>query len=225
MNQLSFNLIAIGVFVVVMTSLLGPLIHLSPVVPAVTVAGIMGLAALDTLGWQNRGSTLLLDWIAQFSAEHRDRILHHEAGHLLVAQKVGIPVTGYTLTAWEAFRLGQPGNGGVQFDTTELDAELNQGKLSSTLIDRYCIVWMAGIAAETLTYGSAEGGAGDREQIQLLFNVLKRPASEATQKERWAILQAKTLLQEAQDVYEPLVEAMRSRQPVSICQQLVSEKN
>lgn len=224
MNQLSLNLIAIGVFVTVMTSLLGPLVNLSPVVPAVTVAGIMGLAAVDTLGWQNRGSTLLLDWMAQFSAEHRDRILHHEAGHLLVAQRLGIPVTGYTLTAWEAFRLGQPGNGGVQFDTTELDAELKQGKLSSALIDRYCIVWMAGIAAETLTYGNAEGGAGDREQIQLLFNLLKRPASEASQKERWAILQAKTLLQEAQEVYEPLVEAMRSRQPVQACQQLVSGK-
>jgi len=217
-NNLSLNLIAIGIFTVVMATLLGPLVNLSPVVPAVAVAGIMGLTALDTLGWQNRGSTLLLDWIAQFSAEHRDRILHHEAGHLLVAERLGIPITGYTLTAWDAFRNGQPGNGGVQFDTTELESELNQGQLSSTLVDRYCIAWMAGIAAETLTYGQADGGEGDREQLRILLNLLQRPASEAAQKERWAILQAKTLLQESPALYENLVEAMRSRQSVEVCQ-------
>jgi len=221
-QQLSLNLIAIGIFTVVLTTLLGPLVNLSPVIPAATVAGIMGLAAIDTLGWQNRGSTLLLDWMAQFSAEHRDRILHHEAGHLLVAQRLGIPVTGYTLTAWDAFRQGHPGNGGVQFDTTELEADLHQGQLSSRLLDRYCIVWMAGIAAETLVYGNAEGGEGDREQIRLLFSALKRP-NEAPQKERWAILQAKTLLEDSQEVYRELVEAMRSRQAVSECQKIVEK--
>ncbi|MBD2021346.1 ATP-dependent Zn protease, partial [Leptolyngbya sp. FACHB-36] len=79
MSQLSLNLVAISIFVVTMTTLLGPLVHLSPVVPTIAVASALGLATLDTLSWQGRGATLLLDWLARFSPEHRDRVVRHEA--------------------------------------------------------------------------------------------------------------------------------------------------
>lgn len=220
-NDISLNVVAITIFTLVMASLVGPMVNLSPVVPALAVAGVLGFATIDTLSWQNRGSTLLLDALAQFSEAHRDRILHHEAGHFLVAHHLGIPITGYSLTAWEAFRQGQPGNGGVQFATTELDTELNQGVLSERLVDRYCIVWMAGIAAEQLRYGNAEGGLGDRQQIAALFQLLRRSPSEAEQKQRWAILQAKTLLETQAESYDKLVQAMGDRQPVAACQTLL----
>jgi len=220
-DDISLNLVAITIFSLVMASLLGPLINLSPVVPAIAVAVLLGVAAIDTFGWQNQGSTLLIDWLAQFSAEHRDRILYHEAGHLLVAHHLGIPITGYSLTAWEAFRQGQLGNGGVQFATDSLEDDLRQGVLTARVIDGYCMVWMAGIAAETLRYGQAEGGLGDRQQIRTLFQLLRRSASDADQKQRWAILQAKTLLETHAEAYEALVEAMRDRQPVAACQTLL----
>jgi hypothetical protein len=221
-NDTALNLIALTIFAFVLLTLGGPLVHLSPLVPATLAGGLLVLATLDTLGWQNRGSTLLVDTIAQFSPDHRDRILHHEAGHFLVAHTLEIPITGYSLTAWEALRQGQPGNGGVQFDAQPLEASLSQGNLPATVVDRYCIVWMAGIAAELLTYEAAAGGMGDRQQLRTLMQAIQQPPSAAQQKERWAILQAKTLLQTHHDAYLALVEAMRERQSVAACQQMLA---
>lgn len=222
MNQASLNLIAITIFTLVMSSLLGPLIHLSPVVPAIAAATILGLGTLDTFSLQGQGSALLLDWVAGFSAEHRDRIIHHEAGHFLVAHLLEIPVAGYTLTAWEAFRAGQPGLGGVSFDLEELDAELAEGKLSAQRCDRYCTVWMAGIAAENLKYGNAEGGGDDRQKFRFLLTTLRRPDGEIALKERTATFQAKTLLEQHQDSYNALIEAMRRRASVQECIDVIS---
>ena len=223
MNQLSLNLIAIGVFTITITSLLGPLINVSPVVPAIATAGILGLATLDVFGWQGQGATLLLDWLASFSAEHRARVARHEAGHFLVAHQLAIPVTGYTLNAWEALRQGYPGQGGVRFDLQELETELQTGTLSGRLHDRYCTIWMAGIAAETLTYGEAEGGADDRQKLRAVLAQLGLPAAECQQKERLASLRAKTLLQEQQAAYTALVTAMEGRSTVAECQQAIEQ--
>ena len=221
-NDISLNLIAITIFAFVLASLVGPLVDLSPAIPATLAGGLLVLATVDTLGWQNRGSTLLVDAIAQFSPEHRNRILHHEAGHFLVAHALDIPITGYSLNAWEAFRQGQPGNGGVRFNTQNLENSLNQGNLPATVVDRYCIVWMAGIAAELLTYNQAEGGMGDRQQIRTLYQLIRQSPDAAQQKERWAILQAKTLLQTNEAAYTALLDAMRDRKSVEECQHVLT---
>lgn len=221
-NDVSLNLIAITIFAFVLASLVGPLVNLSPVIPATLAGSLLVLATVDTLGWQNKGSTLLVDAIAQFSPAHRDRILHHEAGHFLVAHTLEIPITGYSLNAWEAFRQGQPGNGGVRFDTQNLEQLLSQGNLPATVVDRYCIVWMAGIAAELLTYNQAEGGMGDRQQIRTLYQLIRQTPEAAQQKERWAILQAKTLLQNHETAYAALLEAMGDRKPVAECKAILN---
>jgi hypothetical protein len=222
-NQTSLNLIAITIFTLVMSSLLGPLVHLSPAVPAIAAASILGLATIDTWSWQGQGRALLLDGLARFSPEHRDRVVHHEAGHFLVAQLLEIPVTGYTLTAWEALRQGQAGQGGVSFDCQALEAELAQGSLSAQLVDRFCTVWMAGIAAESCVYSNAAGGGDDRYKITQLWQQLQRPSAEAQLKARLATLQAKTLLEANQPAYEALVAAMKMRTPVLECAAIVSQ--
>lgn len=223
MSQTSLNLTALTIFSFVLMSLVGPLVHLSPLVPAIAAFGLLGLATVDTLTWQGQGSTLLLDWLANFSADHRDRVLHHEAGHFLTAHLLNIPITGYTLSAWAAFRQGQPGQGGVAVDPQELDVELEQGSLSAQLIDRYCTVWMAGIAAEALTYGNTEGGANDRQTLRNLWAQLQRSPTEAALKERWATLQAKTLIETHQSAYDQLVIAMQNQATVEECRQLIEQ--
>jgi hypothetical protein len=223
MSQTTLNLVAITIFTLVMSSLLGPLVDLSPVVPAIAVFGLLGAATLDTLSWQGRGGTLLLDWLARFSPQHRERVIRHEAGHFLVAHLLEIPITGYTLSAWEAFRQGQPGLGGVSFDSQELNAELEKGLLSAQLVERYCTVWMAGTAAEKLVYGNAEGGADDRQKLRILWTQLKRPLSECEIKERWASLQARSLLEAHQPAYEKLVAAMTQAEPVNKCRELIEQ--
>lgn len=217
MSQLSLNLIALGIFTVTMTSLLGPLVNLSPLVPAIATAGVLGLATLDTLSWQGQGANLLLDWLAGFSAAHRERVLRHEAAHFLVAQQLDIPVTGYTLNAWEALKQGYPGQGGVRFDTQELERELQRGTLSAQLLDRYCTIWMAGIAAETLHYGNVEGGSDDRQKLYAVLASLGKSATECQQKERLAILQAKEYLKEQATAYEALLVAMQQGAAIEAC--------
>ncbi|MBL1174495.1 ATP-dependent Zn protease [Pantanalinema sp. GBBB05] len=223
MSQLSLNLIAISIFTVTMASLLGPIVHLSPLVPAIATAGALGIATLDTLSWQGQGATLLLDRLAQFSPQYRQRIAHHEAGHFLVAHHLGIPITGYSLNAWEALRQGHRGQGGVQVDAQELEQGLRSGSASSTsVLDRYCTVWMAGVAAESTTYGDVQGGKDDRQVLRAVLHQRGLPPAESEQAERWALLRAKTILTEQADAYRALVTAMEQRLSVADCIQAIA---
>jgi len=223
MEQTALNLIAIGVFGMTLSVLLGPMLNISPAIPAITTLGVLSLATLDSFRFQGKGVTLLLDLLAGARSEHRDRILRHEAGHFLVAYFLGIPITGYTLTAWEAFKQGQPGLGGVTFDSQELSPDaLNVGAMRLTL-ERFCTVWMAGIAAETLIYGGAEGGGEDRQKLTEALILLGRPATESPVKERWATRQAQTIIQEHWESYEALVTAMEQRASVAECCQVIQQ--
>ncbi|MEM9213767.1 MAG: ATP-dependent Zn protease [Cyanobacteria bacterium P01_F01_bin.150] len=217
MNQITLNLIAIGIFSVVLMILVGPLVQLSPFIPAVLCGGILVLAAVDTLALQGLLGDLLIDGIAQQDPEYRRRILRHEAGHFLVAHLLKIPVTDYTLSAWEAFKKGQRGRGGVQFDLNDMLQQAEMGQLAASAIDTYCTVWMAGIAAEQMSYERAEGGEGDRRQIRLLWSRLNAPNANCDMKMRWATLQAKTLLERHQESYEALVERMGNGLPTEEC--------
>lgn len=223
MSKTALNLIAISVFVMTISTLLGPLIHLSPTVPAAVTFTVLGIATVDAFGLQGKGGNLLLDWIAGFSPEHRERIVHHEAGHFLVAHLLGIPVTGYTLSAWEALKQRQPGQGGVSFDDDQLASQLEQGRISAQMIDRYCTLWMAGIAAEFLIYNNVEGGADDKSKLAGVLKSLGFSGNTAEQKQRFSLLQAKTLLKENWSAYQALVTAMRQRASVAECTRAIEE--
>ena len=221
MQQTSLNIIAIGIFVMTISTLLGPILNISPAIPAVTTFGILGLATIDTLGWNNKGATLFLDLFV--SSEQRQRVVHHEAGHFLTAYFLGIPITEYSLTAWEAFKQGHYGQGGVVFDAeTAMLKNLDKKDLPLTL-DRLCTIWMAGIAAENLVYDKAEGGKEDCQQLRMALNMAGLPKSVYGQKERWGQLQATSLLQRHQHAFEALVVAMAQRKSVAECCQIIQE--
>jgi hypothetical protein len=222
MSQLSLNLVAIAIFLMTMTSLLSPLVHLSAAWPAIATFSLLGIATLDTFSFQGQGSNLLLDWLAGFSVEHRQRVARHEAGHFLVAQLMDIPVTGYALTAWTAMRQGHPGYGGVRFDSQELDAELAQGTLSGQLLDRYCTIWMAGIAAEAIAYDTVAGGGDDRQKLRGVLTQLNLPPQAAQLKERLAIIRAKDLLKTHGEALEALTTALSQRSSVAECQAMIA---
>jgi hypothetical protein len=221
MSQAALNLVAIGIFIMTMASLLGPLFDIPAVVPAAFTFGILSLATVDTLTWNSRGISLLLDLVA--SAEQRQRIINHEAGHFLTAYFLGIPIAGYTLTTWEALQQGQLGRGGVSFDTQALTVQPLQLEKMRLTIDRFCTVWMAGIAAEKIIYGNTQGGAEDRQQLQQALKMAGLPEAAYPQKERWAQLQATNLLKRHQTSYEALVEAMKQRASVEDCCAAIQE--
>ena len=168
-KDIGLNLLAIAIFAMTLSSLLSPMLQISPFIPAGATFVILGLLTVDNLTLNSRGITLILDSFA--SKEERQRVIHHEAGHFLTAYFLGIPIQEYTLTAWEALRSGHYGRGGVIFDATEvMEKPFNLAQTRLTL-DRFCTVWMAGIAAETLAYGSAEGGAEDYQQLKMALNL------------------------------------------------------
>ncbi|CAD5971560.1 ATP-dependent Zn protease [Planktothrix agardhii] len=217
MRTTSLNLIAISVFCMTLSVLLTPVLNISPFIPAGITFFLLGVATLDVFQFQGQGANLLIDGLAGTSASTRERILHHEAGHFLVAHLMEIPIQGYALNGWEAFKQGFKAQGGVQFADQLLWEQLQQGQISAQVLDRYCAVWMAGIAAETLIFKKAEGGREDRDKIIAIWTQLQRPLSEAKIKERWAILQAKTLIETHKVAYLGLVEAMRNRASVADC--------
>ncbi|MFB2898210.1 ATP-dependent Zn protease [Aerosakkonemataceae cyanobacterium BLCC-F50] len=223
MSKISLNLIAILVFAMTLSVLLGPWLHISPYVPAIATAIVLGFTTLDTFTWQGQGGNLIIDWLASTSPEHRARIVRHEAGHFLVATLLEIPIAGYSLSAWSALKQGHPGQGGVRFADRELATQLEQGILSSKILHRYGTVWMAGIAAEILVYGNASGGAEDREKLGIILAQLGNWASNYAQQERHFILQARTLLQSNWDAYEALVAAMEKGESVDVCQQIIQQ--
>ncbi|HHP7229747.1 MAG TPA: ATP-dependent Zn protease [Xenococcaceae cyanobacterium] len=219
MQQTGLNLIAIAIFTMTLSCLLSPILNISPFIPAATTFGILGLVTVDTLSLQNRGVTLLLDLFA--SAEQRQRIIHHEAGHFLTAYFLGIPVTGYTLTAWEAIKQGHYGRGGIIFDTEQVTEKPFSLEAKRLTLDRLSTVWMAGVAAEKLVYGTTEGGKEDIQQLRMALNLAGISPQAYGQKERWAQLQATNLLQRYQSSYDALVQAMVARKSVAECYSII----
>ncbi|NEZ57944.1 ATP-dependent Zn protease [Adonisia turfae] len=223
MSEITLNLIAVSFFSVTMLILLGPLMAISPEGLATVTATLLGLITIDQLGWQGRGGRLLVDWLSQRSPEYCDRIVRHEAGHFLTAYLLGIPIDAYTLTAWETLRSGVDGSGGVIFKTDGIDRAVENGKISQQEIDRYCTVWMAGIAAEEIAYGTAQGGRDDRLKLNVLWRQINRPLAEVPLKQRWSMLQAKNLIEKESDAYGALIDAMAERRPVNECCELIEQ--
>jgi hypothetical protein len=223
MRDTTLNTIAIAIFGVTMVSLLGPMLQISPAVPAVFTAVGLGVFTLDQLGLNGRIGNILTDWLAWTDPEHRQRVLHHEAGHFLAAVLLDIPVEAYTLTAWEAWKQGLPGQGGVLFGPNPLTPDNATGNFTPQWIDRYCQVWMAGIAAEQMMYGDAQGGGDDMRALTLLWQALDRPAAEGVIKQRWAALQAKTLLEKHREAFDALTSAMAERASVEDCRQIIQQ--
>lgn len=221
MSTTTLNTIAIGVFLTAVLTLGGPIFELSPLIPTAIAVAVLALATGDRFLWDGQGGTLLVDWLARRSRAHRERVLHHEAGHFLVAELLGIPVTDYALSAWDAFQQGQQSRGGVQFDQTEVQTQLERGQLSVNLFSRYSTIWMAGIAAETLCYGNAEGGGDDRQFLRNTIAQLRRANPQSVPpfavQQNIGIQRSRALLEQNRAAYAALVAAMRNGASPDTC--------
>jgi hypothetical protein len=212
-NQLSLNLVAIAVAGMTFSLLLGPLLHIPQSVPALVTLAILGLAAIDQFGLQGRGAEIGLDGLAQLSPKYRQRLIHHEAGHFLVAHVLGLPVTDYSLSVWSAYQKGDANQVGVSLATP---AQINLAQ-----VEPYTTVWMAGMAAEELVYGQSDGAANDLQQVQVISQALNLNPQ---QQQRQGLSKAKQLLQSHWSIYQALVTAMSEQQPVSDCCRLLDQR-
>eukprot|EP00559_Dactyliosolen_fragilissimus_P004861 CAMPEP_0184866684 /NCGR_PEP_ID=MMETSP0580-20130426/23245_1 /TAXON_ID=1118495 /ORGANISM="Dactyliosolen fragilissimus" /LENGTH=330 /DNA_ID=CAMNT_0027366491 /DNA_START=370 /DNA_END=1359 /DNA_ORIENTATION=- len=155
--------------------------------------------------------------------EQGRKILRHEAGHFLCAYLLGCPVEGIVLSSWAALQDSRFGgrrtsvSAGTSFFDEELSEQINGRKpLSRASIDRYSIIVMGGIAAESLNFGRADGGAGDEMALVRFLSNLNPESGGAMSwnmdsiqnQARWGVMQAILLLREYEDCFEALVDAL-----------------
>ncbi len=223
-DDTGLNILAISIFVITLTVLGGPILHISPYIPATITFVALSLITVDTLAWENQGTNLFVNLFA--SKEQKERIIYHEAGHFLLAHLYQIPITGYTLTPWEAFRanIKNSASGGVVFDTSFLEDKPQKMRDFNKTIDRFGVVLMAGIAAEKTIYEDSKGGEEDKHIFRSLYGDIGFNSTQYKTKQRTAILQAKTIIEENKDTYLALVAHMKQRQPVNECQKLVNKQ-
>ncbi|XP_031119203.1 uncharacterized protein LOC116022586 [Ipomoea triloba] len=185
------------------------------------IAAVLGLTFLDAtfLG----GSCLAQ--ISSFWPPYRRRILVHEAGHLLVAYLMGCPIRGVILDPIVAMQMGIQGQAGTQFWDEKLQNELAEGRLSGTAFDRYCMVLFAGIAAEALVYGEAEGGENDENLFRSICILLDPPLSVAqmSNQARWSVMQSYNLLKWHKRAHRAAVKAMEGGHGLSVIIKRIEE--
>jgi ATP-dependent Zn protease len=160
---------------------------------------------------------LILDTIARRDPAYAQRIICHEAGHFLVAQCLEIHVIGYSLSAWEAWQQGQTGQGGVAFAPPP-------SPISGKLLQNYCAVWMAGIAAEKMIYGNSIGGQDDRQQLRSILKMAGCDAAGVVRAENAALLQAQERLTLQRSAFDALLPAFQERRSVTACLELLTAK-
>lgn len=145
--------------------------------------------------------------------EYGEKIIAHEAGHFLIAYLLGVPVRACVTEAKDATKYPElKGPAGTVFFDSKLADEMAGGKLTKSSLDRLSVILMAGIAAEAVKFGRAEGGATDEEtliqflrQIQPPWNILRIQGQA-----RWAAVQAILLIREHQQAYVALAEVLKS---------------
>ncbi|XP_057524099.1 uncharacterized protein LOC130803888 [Amaranthus tricolor] len=177
------------------------------------LAAILGLTIVDSVFL---GGSCLAQ-ISSYWPPYKRRILVHEAGHLLTAYLMGCPIRGVILDPIVAMQMGIQGQAGTQFWDENLENELAGGRLSSTAFDRYCMVLFAGIAAEALVYGEAEGGENDENLFRNICLLLQPPLSisQMSNQARWAVLQSYNLLKWHKQAHKAAVKALENGSSLS----------
>ncbi|GLU12674.1 hypothetical protein SLE2022_293360 [Rubroshorea leprosula] len=185
------------------------------------LAAILGLAFIDSIFLG--GTCLAL--ISSYWPPYRRRILVHEAGHLLVAYLMGCPIRGVILDPIAAMQMGIQGQAGTQFWDEKMSNELAEGRLGGSAFDRYCMVLFAGIAAEALVYGEAEGGENDENMFRSICVLLQPPLSVAqmSNQARWSVLQSFNLLKWHRHAHRAAVTALESGGSLSIVIRRIEE--
>ncbi|GER52774.1 nuclear cap-binding protein subunit 1 [Striga asiatica] len=185
------------------------------------LAAILGLSMLDAIFL---GGSCLAQ-ISCYWPPYKRRILVHEAGHLLVAYLMGCPIRGVILDPIVAMQMGIQGQAGTQFWDEKLENELAEGRVSGTAFDRYCMVLFAGIAAEALVYGEAEGGENDENLFRSISVLLEPPLSVAqmSNQARWSVLQSHNLLKWHKHAHRAAVKALEKGDNLSVVIKRIEE--
>ncbi|KAA8536917.1 hypothetical protein F0562_029395 [Nyssa sinensis] len=182
--------------------------------------GLLFLWTLDLVSFNGGVGSLVLDTIGHtFSQKYHNRVIQHESGHFLVAYLLGILPKGYTLSSLEALK--KEGSLNVQAGTAFVDLEfleeVNSGKVSAAMLNRFSCVALAGVATEYLLYGYSEGGLADINKLDMLLKSLGFTQKKADSQVRWAVLNTVLILRRHKGAQAKLADAMSEGRSVGFC--------
>jgi len=238
------DLLAVAIFSISMLALLGPVLNLSPTIPAAISLIGLALYGMDVGWWQGRGSQAIMLWINRQSPEYQRRVACHEAGHFLAAYLLDLPISSYSTGAMidESAAVGQSlyteGNLVINgmADLAVNDRSNNDGSNTvvnsgdevdqRTLLQKLTTVAMAGIVAEELLCpGTAQGGSTDYQQLRHLLRYQGTIAPQTSPQtpinydlqKRWAKLRARDLLRPHEATLQILAIAMTQQASLDHC--------
>jgi anti-sigma28 factor (negative regulator of flagellin synthesis) len=158
--------------------------------------------------------------------EYEAKVIAHEAGHFLVSYILGVAVSECVTSALDAKNFPEiRGQAGTIFHDSRLADEMKTNKVTKASLDRLSVVLMAGIAAEGLMFGNAEGGVLDEEALFALYAPVRPPWNvlRIQAKARWAATQALLLIKEHRASYDALVEALSNGAGVGDCVRVIED--
>lgn len=146
-----------------------------------------------------------------------ERILYHEAGHILVGYLCGVAVSSYVVDE------DISSHAAVDIDKDYFTATLNDQRTKPPKlgISNLILLAMAGVVAETLRYGDAKGGGQDLLVARSLLASINVTALESEDYLRWATAKALALLRLNRDALDELAKAMKDNTSIEKCYQII----
>ncbi|KAK3164405.1 hypothetical protein QOZ80_1AG0017450 [Eleusine coracana subsp. coracana] len=188
------------------------------------VLGLLSLWSVDFVYFSGGLRNMVLDTIGHYiSQKYHNRVVQHEAGHFLIAYLLGVLPKGYTITSLDT--LIKQGSLNVQAGTAFVDfeflEEINAGKLSATMLNKFSCIALAGVATEYILYGIAEGGLADINKLDGLLKSLGFTQKKADSQVRWAVLNTVLILRRHEKARSQLAEAMSLGKSVGSCIEVI----
>ena len=180
-SQGSIDTARAGAAVAALTGLgaFGPAMGLSAAWIVVLVGGVLVALSVDAATWQGMGGHLLAETLPGGESRLR-RIAVHEAGHLLIADTEALPVQNVFVGTLACLRAGLRASGATEFTIPD------SVRMPLEDLRRWSRVLQAGMAAETVIYGSARGGADDRALLGRLWGLSGHDVATAQREQRRA---------------------------------------
>ncbi|XP_008672985.1 stress regulated protein isoform X1 [Zea mays] len=181
------------------------------------ILGLLSLWSVDFVYFGGGVRNLVLDTIGHYlSQKYHNRVIQHEAGHFLIAYLLGVLPKGYTITSLDT--LMNQGSLNVQAGAAFVDYEFLE-----EMVNKFSCIALAGVAAEYLLYGRAEGGLADINKLDGLLKGLGFTQKKADSQVRWAVLNTVLILRRHEKARSQLAEAMSTGKSVGSCIQVIEE--
>ena len=207
-GQGSTGTLRAGLAVVTITGLgaFGPALGLSPAWIVVMVIGGLVAFSVDAATWQGMGGHILAEALPGGEGRLR-RIAVHEAGHVLIAEEEQLPVQQVLVGTLACVRAGLCSSGATEFTVPE------SVKMSLEDLRRGSRVLQAGIAAETVVFGQARGGADDRALLGRLWGLSGHDVATAQREQRRARREIEQQLRQRRQALEQQVDQLLEQAP------------